>query len=88
MPLPRLERGFFMPSRGEQSIGENRMDNNRTKLTLSLLEANHQSGLGQHTLRAAVRDGTLAAIKLGQRRIRIRIRPESLNDYLKSLEGK
>lgn len=62
------------------------MDNNRTKLTLSLLEANHQSGLGQHTLRAAVRDGTLAAIKLGQRRIRIR--PESLNDYLKSLEGK
>ena len=55
-----------------------------TALTLSLLEVNRQTGIGQHTIRAAVHDGSLAAIKIGKRKIRIR--PESLELWLINLE--
>jgi excisionase family DNA binding protein len=54
------------------------------KRTLSLLEANRESGVGQHTIRAAIANGKLRAIKIGSRRIRIR--PEALEQWLKNLE--
>jgi excisionase family DNA binding protein len=60
------------------------MNATQVKSTFSLLEANKISGIGQHTLRAAVHDGSLAAIRVGHRRIRIR--PEALELWLKNLE--
>ncbi len=57
---------------------------NETKRTLSVLEANKITSIGQATIRKAIDDGGLAAIRLGQRRILIL--PESLELWLKSLE--
>ena len=54
------------------------------KATLSLIEVNEISGIGQHTLRKAVHDGSLPAIKIGKRKIRIL--PASLELWLKMLE--
>ncbi len=62
------------------------MLNSEPPRVLTLLEANARSRVGQHTLRKAVRDGDLAAIRLGKRRILIRV--ESLDAYLVTLEGK
>lgn len=52
--------------------------------TLSVKDAMHQTQIGERTIRNAIDTGDLAAIKLGERRIRIR--PESLEAWLKSLE--
>ena len=60
------------------------MQTQEVKSTLSLLEANKKSGIGQHTIRAAIASGELAAIKLGQRKIRIR--PIALENWLQLLE--
>jgi excisionase family DNA binding protein len=53
-------------------------------LTLSVKEAGTHTGIGQHTIRNAVADGSLTAIKLGKRRIRIR--PSALEAWLTTLE--
>jgi excisionase family DNA binding protein len=52
--------------------------------TLGVVEASKKIGVGQRTIRTAIDRGELRAIKLGERRIRIR--PESLEVWLKSLE--
>jgi excisionase family DNA binding protein len=52
--------------------------------TLSVKDAMHQTQIGERTIRNAIDAGDLAAIKLGERRIRIR--PESLEQWLKFLE--
>ncbi len=52
--------------------------------TLGVVEASKKIGVGQRTIREAIDRGELKAIRLGQRRIRIR--PESLDIWLKSLE--
>ena len=52
--------------------------------TFGVVQASRQTGIGQKTIRDAIHAGNLAAIKLGQRRIRIR--PEALEQWLKSLE--
>ena len=52
--------------------------------TLSVKGANLATGIGEHTIRAAIANDELAAIKLGQRRIRIR--PQALERWLHSLE--
>ena len=53
-------------------------------LTISIKDANRSSGIGERTIRVAIDRGELKAIRLGQRRIRIR--PEALDAWLKSLE--
>lgn len=52
--------------------------------TYSVKDAMRESQIGERTIRNAIERGELPAIKLGQRRIRIR--PESLEVWLKSLE--
>jgi excisionase family DNA binding protein len=52
--------------------------------TLSVKDAMHQTQIGERTIRDAIDAGKLAAIRLGERRIRIR--PESLEQWRKSLE--
>jgi excisionase family DNA binding protein len=52
--------------------------------TLSIKDAMRQTQIGERTIRNAVDLGDLKAIRLGQRRIRIR--PESLESWLRSLE--
>ncbi len=52
--------------------------------TLSVKDCNRKTQIGERTIRDAVASGALAAIKLGQRRIRIR--PEALEAWLKALE--
>jgi excisionase family DNA binding protein len=56
----------------------------QTISTLSVRDAMNQTQIGERTIRNAIDAGDLAAIKLGERRIRIR--PESLEAWLKSLE--
>jgi excisionase family DNA binding protein len=50
--------------------------------TLGVIEASKKIGVGQRTIRTAIDRGELRAIKLGERRIR----PESLEVWLRSLE--
>jgi excisionase family DNA binding protein len=52
--------------------------------TLSIKDAMRQTQIGERTIRNAIHANELAAIRLGERRIRIR--PESLESWLKSLE--
>lgn len=54
-------------------------------LTISVKDANFSSGIGERTIRDAIDRGELKAIKLGKRRIRIR--PEALEMWLKTLEA-
>jgi excisionase family DNA binding protein len=56
----------------------------QTISTLSVKDAMRQTQIGERTIRDAIDAGKLAAIRLGERRIRIR--PESLEQWLKSLE--
>jgi excisionase family DNA binding protein len=58
---------------------------NEAKRTLSVLEANKATCIGQTTIRTAIKNGELPAIKLGERRIRIL--PESLDLWLRNLEA-
>ncbi len=52
--------------------------------TLSVKECIQMTQIGERTIRDAVHSGKLPAIKLGQRRIRIR--PQALEAWLKDLE--
>ena len=52
--------------------------------TISVKDATRETQIGERTIRAAINAGELKAIRLGEKRIRIR--PESLADWLKSLE--
>jgi excisionase family DNA binding protein len=52
--------------------------------TLSPADANKNTGIGLRTIYDAIHAGELPAVRLGERRIRIR--PESLEAWLKSLE--
>jgi excisionase family DNA binding protein len=53
--------------------------------TLSVKDATRETKIGERTIRAAIDAGELKAIRLGEKRIRIR--PESLEAWLKSLES-
>ena len=52
--------------------------------TLGVVEASKKIGVGQRTIRDAIDNGALKAIRLGVRRIRIR--PDALDAWLRSLE--
>jgi excisionase family DNA binding protein len=52
--------------------------------TYSPADANKRSGIGLRTIYNAIHSGALPAIRLGEKRIRIR--PESFETWLKSLE--
>ena len=56
------------------------MNSNEVKRTLNLFEVNKVSGIEQYTIYSAIYDSSLAAIKIGQRKIRIC--PQSLEDWL------
>ena len=58
--------------------------NDDASRTVSVFEANKITCIGQATIRKAIDDGKLSAIRIGERRIRIR--PESLERWVKSLE--
>ena len=52
--------------------------------TLSVKDVNQQTAIGERTIRAAIDAGQLKAIRLGEKRIRVR--PDAVADWLKSLE--
>jgi excisionase family DNA binding protein len=56
----------------------------QTISTYSPAEANKETGIGLRTIYTAIHAGELPAIKLGEKRIRIR--PDALAEWMKGLE--
>ena len=52
--------------------------------TLSVKDVNRETEIGERTIRAAIDAGQLKAIRLGEKRIRIR--PDAVSEWLVSLE--